>query len=52
MVNSSTIIVFLLIESDFSVKLGIIEARVLVYYFSRRFWLGFLWMVVVDGFVI
>ena len=52
MVNSSTIIVFLLIESDFSVKLGIIEARVLVYYFSRRFWLGFLLMVVIDVFVI
>ena len=50
MVNGSTIIVFLLIESDFSVELRSIKAGVLVHYFSRRFWLGFLLMVVVDVF--
>ena len=52
MVNSSTIIVFLLIESNFCVELRVIETGVLVYYFSSRFWLRFLLLAVIVVFVI
>ena len=49
--SGSNIIIILLIELNFCVELRIIETRVLVNYFSRRFWLGFLLMVVIVVFI-